>query len=174
MHILPLLRVLDYYHQEYKRYKDRLLKAENQLVNALGFDFMIEHPFGHASDLLAYLTEEGEARGCQERKLCVLCSGTGVCRTGSFGLDWREAGVGGRVVTYFQKFLTCRESIFQVMLIDVGVFSNRVASALALAPERPLHAARYICMVGADSDTPSLVSSQRKSSESGDRMIGGT
>lgn len=80
--------------QEYTRYKDRLLKAENQLVNALGFDFMIEHPFGHASDLLAYLGEEGEARGCQERKLCVRRSGLGVCRTDFFGLDWREAGVG--------------------------------------------------------------------------------
>lgn len=93
-------RALDF--QEYTRYKDRLLKAENQLVNALGFDFMIEHPFGHASDLLAYLSEEGEARGCQERKLCVLCSGPGVCRTGylALDLDWREAGVGNVVASF--------------------------------------------------------------------------
>lgn len=74
--------------QEYNRYKDRLLKAENQLVNALGFDFMIEHPFSHSHDLLAYLCEEGKARGCQERKLCVLCSGPGGCQT-SYSFDWQ-------------------------------------------------------------------------------------
>lgn len=93
--ILPSSRALDC--QEYNRYKERLLKAENQLVNALGFDFMIEHPFSHANDLGTYLREEGEARGCQERKLCVLCSGPGGCRTGYIGLDWREGGVDSEI-----------------------------------------------------------------------------
>ena len=69
--------------QEFGRYKERMLKAENQLVNSLGFDFMIEHPFHHSNDLVDYLCEEGEARGCHERKLCVLCLGPGVCRKGS-------------------------------------------------------------------------------------------
>lgn len=74
--------------QEYKAYKERVLKAENQLVNALGFDFMIEHPFSHSNDLVDYLCEEGKARGCQEHKLCVLCSGPGDCQA-SCSLDWR-------------------------------------------------------------------------------------
>lgn len=57
-------------------YRERLLKAENQLVNAMGFDFMIEHPYSHATDLMNYMIEEGEARdcrqNCRERELSVL------------------------------------------------------------------------------------------------------
>lgn len=69
-HTAPL-RALGF--QEYNRYKDRLLKAENQLVNALGFDFMIEHPFGHSNDLVAYLCEEGEARGPRRGLMLASC-----------------------------------------------------------------------------------------------------
>lgn len=47
-------------------YRERLLKAENQLINAMGFDFMIEHPHNHAKDLISYLISEGEAKGCRE------------------------------------------------------------------------------------------------------------
>lgn len=61
--------------QEFKDYRERLLKAENQLVNALGFDFMIEHPYSHSTDLMEYMIIEGEARDCRKRQLCVLCSG---------------------------------------------------------------------------------------------------
>lgn len=70
--------------QEFQDYRERLLKAENQLVNALGFDFMIEHPYSHSTDLMEYMIKEGEARDCRKRQLCVLCSGPG--------------GVGGPVI----------------------------------------------------------------------------
>lgn len=87
--------------QEYVRYKERLLKAENQLVNALGFDFMIEHPFGHASDLVAYLTEEGEARRCRrELKPCVVYMVTRFCRRGCDGLDCRESSIERGVASF--------------------------------------------------------------------------
>ena len=67
--------------QEFQDYRERLLKAENQLVNALGFDFMIEHPYSHSTDLMEYMIKEGEARDCRKRQLCVLCSG----RRGGWG-----------------------------------------------------------------------------------------
>lgn len=35
---------------------------ENQLINAVGFDFMIEHPYNHSTDIFNYLGEQGEAR----------------------------------------------------------------------------------------------------------------
>lgn len=57
--------------QEYEPYKDRVLKMENQLVNALGFDFMIEHPYNHYAYIYQYLVEEGEARELSQR--CVPC-----------------------------------------------------------------------------------------------------
>lgn len=63
--------------QEFQDYRERLLKAENQLVNALGFDFMIEHPYSHSTDLMQYMIKEGEARDCRKRQLCVLCSRPG-------------------------------------------------------------------------------------------------
>lgn len=90
---------LDY--QEYNRYKERLLKAENQLVNSLGFDFMIEHPFSHSNDLVDYLCEEGKARGCPERKLCVLCSRSGISQTSHTALMGKGSGVLFDPLTHF-------------------------------------------------------------------------
>ncbi|CAM9435093.1 unnamed protein product [Laminaria digitata] len=52
-------RKLDPASREFKDYRERLLKAENQLVNALGFDFMIEHPYSHSTDLMQYMIKEG-------------------------------------------------------------------------------------------------------------------
>lgn len=79
-------------------------------MNALGFDFMIEHPFGHSNDLVDYLCEEGKARECQERKLCVLCSGRVFEQTAA--LIGKRYGDG--VV-----FPCCKKSVLLPM-IDVG------------------------------------------------------
>lgn len=35
---------------------------ENQLINAVGFDFMIEHPYNHYTDIFKYFVAQGEAR----------------------------------------------------------------------------------------------------------------
>lgn len=62
----PIFLYFECVLQEYTAYRERLLKEENQLVNALGFDFMIEHPYTHVSDIGSYIMDKGEERSFSE------------------------------------------------------------------------------------------------------------
>lgn len=46
--------------QEYHAYRERVLKTERNLVCALGFDFMMEHPYTHFPKILGHMVSEGE------------------------------------------------------------------------------------------------------------------
>ncbi|CAM9634150.1 unnamed protein product [Ectocarpus sp. 4 AP-2014] len=48
--------------EAYKRFKDRVVKVENKIMSALGFDFLIEHAYPHANDLILYFRRMGWVR----------------------------------------------------------------------------------------------------------------
>ncbi|CAB1096756.1 unnamed protein product [Ectocarpus sp. CCAP 1310/34] len=63
--------------EAYKRFKNRVVKVENKIMSALGFDFLIEHAYPHANDLILHFQRMGEGRATASSMMCVEISGRG-------------------------------------------------------------------------------------------------
>ncbi|CAM9795839.1 unnamed protein product [Ectocarpus fasciculatus] len=69
--------------EAYKRFKGRVAKVENKIMSALGFDFLIEHAYPHATDLILHLRGMGWV---PERKVALISKGC--CHLLSQSLKW--------------------------------------------------------------------------------------
>ncbi|CAN0055087.1 unnamed protein product, partial [Ectocarpus sp. 12 AP-2014] len=69
--------------EAYKRFKNRVVKVENKMMSALGFDFLIEHAYPHANDLILHFQRMGWVR----QDMGALIS-KGCCHLLSQSLKW--------------------------------------------------------------------------------------